>query len=102
MTHINLHNQILSIDGYITCENGEDIQQLILEILEFSDHIILDISSITGFDIAGVFMLYLLQEKAYAMHKKVIIKGMENPIVQNAFLSIGMKAGASRAEWYCN
>ncbi len=97
MALINLNDQVLELSGKIYSGNVSQTQRLIEGALDMANHLIVNLDNINAVDLSGVFMLYLIQERARKKSKRIILTGINNEAVQRAFRLAGVTINNAQA-----
>ncbi|WP_010231846.1 STAS domain-containing protein [Gillisia marina] len=90
MSEVVLKNaELITLRGSLTSMNVSEVQEDIEMELHYAPKIILDLTQLNKLDIAGVFMLMIVKQKAKTNGKKILILNSCNEIVTQAIKKIG-------------
>lgn len=90
MPLVRFNKPVLEIRGAISNVNASDLQALIEKSLDAVTRLVINLKHISHLDLAGVFMLHLIQERALKKSKLIVLQGLDNIAVQNAFRDAGL------------
>lgn len=90
MALANFHNQVLELSGMICSGNVTETQSTIECAFDLVSHLVVNLDKINMLDLSGVFMLYLIQERARKKQKNIILTGTQNEAVKKAFSMAGV------------
>ncbi|WP_416443537.1 STAS domain-containing protein [Leeuwenhoekiella sp. A16] len=90
MALASFHNQVLELSGIICSGNVTETQSTIECALDLVSHLVVNLDKINMLDLSGVFMLYLIQERARKKQKNIILTGTQNEAVKKAFNMAGV------------
>tara|TARA_R110002020_G_scaffold473448_1_gene702714 strand:+ start:32181 stop:32462 length:282 start_codon:yes stop_codon:yes gene_type:complete len=90
MALASFHNQVLELSGIICSGNVTETQSTIECALDLVSHLVVSLDKINMLDLSGVFMLYLIQERARKKQKNIILTGTQNEAVKKAFNMAGV------------
>ena len=90
MKVVELRNgRSLCLEGELTVSNAADLRQGLLEALEQSDRLELDMDAVTAIDLAGLQLLCSAHRTAVAREKSLTLKDELPPPLQEACVNAG-------------
>ncbi|SDR77055.1 STAS domain-containing protein [Gramella sp. MAR_2010_147] len=86
----NENNDVIRLRGRLDEKNVSEVEKQLQEILKSKENLILDLNDLEVLDVSGIFMLFVLKQKAKNQRKDVTFLLENSKVISGNILGISI------------